>query len=176
MRLFLDTEWADQAGHELVSLALVSEDGEHRFYSEVATLPERPTDFVRQVVYPLLDRGCADKSPFDFTKGLRGFLAQFERPFVLFDYRTDVTLFRYALGGFHLQVSTLLTLPPEPAVVTTLVLREDVRNGIDRYFSNNPALAHRKHHAAVDADAFRWAFIDALAGRDHGGETHSRSQ
>lgn len=36
-RLFLDTEWADQAGRELVISALTSDDG-HRFYSEVATL------------------------------------------------------------------------------------------------------------------------------------------
>lgn len=172
MRLFLDTEWADQAGLELVSLALVSEDGEHRFYCEVATLPEQPTDFVRQTVYPLLDRGSAAKGHFEFTAGLRTFLAHFERPFVLFDYRTDVTLFRYALRGFDLSASTLLTLPPEPAVVTTLVLREDVRSGIDRYFSRNPALAHRKHHAAVDADAFRWAFIDALAGSSNPSEAH----
>lgn len=95
---------------------------------------------------------------------MRTFLAQFERPFVLFDYRTDCTLFRYALDGFDLPTVILQAMPPVPSVVTTLVLREDVRSGIDRYFSNNPALADRKHHAAVDADAFRWAFIDALAG------------
>ncbi|WDJ98482.1 3'-5' exoribonuclease [Xanthomonas campestris pv. incanae] len=166
MRIFLDTEWADQAGRELVSLALVSEDGEHRFYSEVAILPERPTDFVRHVVYPLLDRGCAAKTAIDFTRDLRGFLAQFESPFVLFDYRTDCTLFRYALNGFDLPAGILQGIPPAPPVATTLVLREEVRSGIETYFGKNPALAHRKHHAAVDADAFRWAFIDALAGSD----------
>ncbi|KER79956.1 hypothetical protein IA64_21015 [Xanthomonas arboricola pv. celebensis] len=85
---------------------------------------------------------------------------------------TDVTLFRYALRGFDLSASTLLTLPPEPVVVTTLVLREDVRSGIDRYFSRNSALAHRKHHAAVEADTFRWAFIGALAGRDNATHAH----
>ncbi|MDR6696270.1 3'-5' exoribonuclease [Stenotrophomonas sp. 1337] len=172
MRFFLDTEWADQAGRELVSLALVSENGEHRFYSEVATLPEQPTDFVRRVVYPLLDRGCAAKTPFEFAKGLRDFLAEFESPFVLADYRTDFTLFRYALDGFDLPADTLQAMPSVPSVVTTLVLREDVRSGIERYFSNNPALAQRKHHAAVDADAFRWAFIDALAGSDSASQAH----
>jgi hypothetical protein len=55
--LFLDTEWADAAGTELVSLALVSEDGLHRFYAECAQLPASPTPFVAEVVCPRLQRG-----------------------------------------------------------------------------------------------------------------------
>jgi len=56
MRFFLDTEWADTLGSELVSVALVAEDGDF-FYAERDTLPEHPTDFVRQVVYRQLNRG-----------------------------------------------------------------------------------------------------------------------
>src|SRR3546814_11304467 len=56
-RLFLDCEWADNLGSELVSIALISEDGAQRFYAEVNPLPKQPTDFVRYVVYPLLDHG-----------------------------------------------------------------------------------------------------------------------
>jgi len=33
---FLDTEWADVTGSELVSLALVNEDGDRNFYAERA--------------------------------------------------------------------------------------------------------------------------------------------
>lgn len=39
MNLFLDTEWADVIGNELMSLALVSEDGRHTFYAERDPLP-----------------------------------------------------------------------------------------------------------------------------------------
>jgi hypothetical protein len=44
---------------ELVSLALVSEDGEQVFYAERSPLPAEPTQFVQQVVYPLLEGGTA---------------------------------------------------------------------------------------------------------------------
>lgn len=37
--LFLDTEWADLVGDELVSLALISEDGRRLFYAERSPLP-----------------------------------------------------------------------------------------------------------------------------------------
>lgn len=57
--LFLDTEWADLAGDELVSLALISGDGRLRFYAERGPLPPEPTRFVEESVYPLLDRGSA---------------------------------------------------------------------------------------------------------------------
>lgn len=51
VRLFLDTEWADEQGRELVSLALVSEDGQRVFYAERKPLPGWPTDWVSWVVY-----------------------------------------------------------------------------------------------------------------------------
>jgi hypothetical protein len=45
--LFLDTEWADLPGEELVSLALISADGRDQFYAERDPLPSDATDFVR---------------------------------------------------------------------------------------------------------------------------------
>lgn len=86
MRLFLDCEWADTLDSDLVSLALVSEDGANRFYAEVLPLPEHPTDWVRAVVYPLLEHGYASRQKIDLTSDLRAFLARFKNPFVLFDY------------------------------------------------------------------------------------------
>ncbi|HHA2625199.1 TPA: hypothetical protein ACOEQH_000832 [Stenotrophomonas maltophilia] len=40
-----------------MSLALVSEDGQSRFYAEVSPPPKEPTDFVPHIVYPLLECG-----------------------------------------------------------------------------------------------------------------------
>lgn len=39
MRLYLDTEWADPEGKQLVSLALVDSAGRSRYYREIAPLP-----------------------------------------------------------------------------------------------------------------------------------------
>ena len=83
MYFFLDTEWADPIGSELVSLALVSEDGAYRFYAERDLLPTTPTDFVRHVVYPLLERGPAALSDQAMTTGLRAFLGASPEPVVL---------------------------------------------------------------------------------------------
>lgn len=161
-RLFLDCEWADTLDSELVSLALVDESGQHRFYAEVSPLPKQPTDWVRAVVYPLLEHGYAARQQIDFTRELRAFLARFEDPFVLFDYRSDGALFGYALTGFDLPDAVLAKLPPAPNVSQTLILRKDVRQGIEQWFREHPEHANRRHHAGVDAEALRWAFGAAL--------------
>ena len=161
-RLFLDCEWADTLDSELVSLALVDETGQHRFYGEVDPLPKEPTDWVRAVVYPLLEHGYAARQQVDFTRDLRTFIARFDDPFVLFDYRSDGALFGHALSGFDLSEAALAKLPPAPKVGQTLILREDVRRGIERFFREHPDQASKRHHAGVDAEALRWAFDKAL--------------
>lgn len=158
-RLFLDTEWADTMASELVSLALVSEDGLHRYYAEVNPLPVNPTDFVRNTVYPLLEHGYSAMQPIDLTRSLRRFLIQFQPPiFVLFDYPVDGALFRYALEGFE----STVTQVPCPEVTLDLVRRDDISSLIERYFMAHPELIRRRHHAGVDAEALRWAFVEAL--------------
>ena len=67
--LFLDTEWADDHGRELVSLALVP-GGPYGLFTGVEVAPfyaERDplplaNGYVRGIVYPLLDRGAFAKS------------------------------------------------------------------------------------------------------------------
>lgn len=97
--LFLDTEWADVLGAELVSLALVSADGRHRFYAERNPLPANPTDFVKVAVYPLLDRDDTALSDAAFTTELRRFLCAIDAPCVLFDYFNDRALLWHALAS-----------------------------------------------------------------------------
>lgn len=162
-RLFLDCEWADNLGSELVSLALIDETGQHRFYSEVSPLPKQPNDFVQAVVYPLLEHGYHARQQIDLTRDLRAFLAGIPEPYVLYDYHADGALFRYALDGFDLPDAALARLSPAPEVVTTLIAERDaVRRQIDRYFTEYPELIRRRHHALVDAEALRWAFSQAL--------------
>lgn len=157
---FLDTEWADANGTALVSLALVSEDGTREFYAEREVLPEHPTDFVREQVYPLLDRGDAIFSDQAMTTALRAFFKGVELPYVLADFPNDLKLFHCVLDGFD-DVSS----GPKhrtPAVVTTLMDRDPrMTRLLERWFAMHPDDAARRHHALVDARALRMAWLAA---------------
>lgn len=160
--LFLDTEWADVLGSELVSLALVSADGGYRFYAERDPLPSNPTDFVRVAVYPLLERGGAALSDCAFTTGLRRFLWGTERPCVLFDYPNDGALLRYALAGFDLPDDQALSCGPVPSPVMAEMLRGRlIAMLLEDWFQAHPAASARRHHAGVDAEALRQAWLAA---------------
>lgn len=55
MLIFLDTEFTDFLDCELVSIGLVSEDGQHEFYAERTDYTDsRCSDFVRDAVLPHL--------------------------------------------------------------------------------------------------------------------------
>lgn len=75
-RLFLDSEWNNEAARELVSIALVSENGAHEFYAERDPLPGAPSRFVREEVYRLLERGPAALPDTALSQALEKFMAQ----------------------------------------------------------------------------------------------------
>ena len=161
--LFLDTEWANDAQRELVSLALVSRDGTRRFYAERDPLPDNPSRFVADIVYPLLERGEAAMPDADFTRGLRRFLSQFDAPFVLFDVSHDGDLLTHALNGFGAPGN----YGPMPTIGTTRMLREgDFHHLLQAWFAQQPEREARRHHAGVDAEALRCAWL-AVTGRDY---------
>lgn len=164
MNLFLDTEWADPEGHQLVSLALISEDGEHVFYAERDPLPSPLTRFVRDVVYPLLDRGRYAMDDRLFTTRLRQFLCV-DRLCVIFDHGGDAVLLQHALAGFNLSSAEAESCGPIPQVET----RNVAQNGtismlIEDWFDSNSEAKALRHHAKVDAQALRMAYL-ALSGK-----------
>lgn len=162
---FLDTEWADVLGSELVSLGLVSEDGQRVFYAERDPLPDAPTDFVKHVVYPLLERGVASMSDAAMTTALRAFLASVPEPYVLADYPNDLQLFTYVLAGFDLTDDQAEACGPAPRPVLTRMHRDgQTTKVLEDWFLANPAEAARRHHALVDAQALRMAWL-AVTGR-----------
>lgn len=97
--LFLDTEWATDANRELVSLALVNDDGRKRFYAERTPLPEVASSFVRKFAYPLLERGDSALSDHVFTERLRAFVVPCDNPRIHFDGPIDMVQSNQALGG-----------------------------------------------------------------------------
>jgi hypothetical protein len=168
MHLFVDTEFADVHARELVSLALVSADGAFEFYAERDPLPASPTDFVRSVVYPRLDRGVRALIDEQFTPQLQNFLAQVQtaspsgRILVAYDFAADVHLLDFALAGFK--------SPQEPPptlyeVFDLCRLGGDYALVVDDIFETHPEARARRHHALIDArvnrDAYR-ALVELL--------------
>ena len=157
--LFLDCEWADPDAKQLVSLALVSEDGRHVFYAERDPLPENPTQFVREIVYPLLERGRALNDGL-FTTRLRAFLASIEGPVILFDAQEDINLLRQALVGFNLTPDARANYGPLP----TMAAQPIGNNGlfhmlVEDWFDSHSDARATRHHARVDANALRMAWL-----------------
>lgn len=162
MNLFLDTEWADPQGQQLVSLALISEDGEQVFYAERDPLPATPTGFVRDVVYPLLDRGWHAMDDRLFTTRLRKFLGGMDHPCVIVDHGGDAVLLQYALSGFNLTDAEAAACGPIPRVEA----RNVAPNGtismlIEDWFEAHPNAKARRHHAKIDTEALRMACLGA---------------
>ena len=154
--LFLDTEWATDASRELVSLALVNADGSKHFYAERDLLPRVVSSFVQQFVYPLLERGDTALPDHVFTERLRAFVVSCDNPRIHFDSQIDVVQLNQALAGFGDDKSGI------PPYVPVHITRQDVMDELERYFENNLETSARRHHAGVDAEALRRAFVTVV--------------
>ena len=101
MLIFLDTEFTKLERPDLISLALVADDG-REFYAERNDYdPKQCSDFVRQTVLPLLERvpGAAC-SRMDLTLRLRDWVGQFSEPATfVFDSEKDWHLLAVAMLG-----------------------------------------------------------------------------
>lgn len=159
MLLFLDCEWADVIEAELVSLALVGDDASCVFYAEREVLPMPAPLFVQQVVYPLLDRGVAAKSDLAFTQALREFFDGIPDPLVIADYRLDFELLRWALSGIGLPVQEQNSSTASPKYEELLASSPAQLASIEARFATVPSLAARRHHALVDAQVLRQAWL-----------------
>ena len=155
MHLFLNTEFSDQnlLKAELISLALVSENGVRELYLERDPLPERCSSFVRRHIIPLLARGPSAVPDHEFTRRLRGFLRGIKDPIVFCDYPGDKFLMQVGLTGFTLPRAQLADCGLIPAIRWNIVDDAELVARIERWF-----VAHgevRRHHALVDARALR---------------------
>ncbi|RPE82068.1 uncharacterized protein DUF5051 [Vulcaniibacterium tengchongense] len=160
-QLFLDTEWADLEGEQLVSLALISADGQRRFYAERAVLPAEPTAFVKENVYPLLERGVVALPDAVFSEKLNRFLGSVSDPVVLYDYAVDEVMLDMAVKGFPKRGDPRSRASSERAVRRELVRDDLISMILEDWFLANPEEAARRHHAMVDANALRLAWLAA---------------
>ncbi|MNM41906.1 hypothetical protein D3C81_527340 [compost metagenome] len=164
MLLFLDCEWADVLEAELVSLALVGEDESRVFYAEREVLPMPAPPFVQKVVYPLLDRGTAAMSNLAFTEALREFFDGTPDPLVIADYSLDFELLRWALSGTGVPVQERNSSTESPKYKELLASSPALLASIEAKFSAVPSLAARRHHALVDAQVLRQAWLSLERG------------
>lgn len=152
IRLFLDSEWANDALRELVSLALISEDGEYVFYAERDPLPGMPSSFVRESVYPLLNRGEAAMTDGAMTHALRSFLEPLGDCEIFADAPLDFSMLSRVWNGHD-------RTPLGPPFRTRLAREGNLMPRVEDYFELNPDQRALRHHALVDAMALRSAWI-----------------
>jgi hypothetical protein len=163
MHLFLDAEFAGRDATELVSLALVSEDGGQEFYAERDPLPEGPTEFVSEHVYPLLDRGDAALDDVVFTWGLRASLPSVEYPHIICDFCSDCRPFNEALNGVCSPGAVASTCGLIPRLSGTLANSSAITEYTEARFAARAQA--KRHHALVDARALRagWTRVEGHA-------------
>lgn len=102
-RYFIDTEFTDFQRCQLISVAVVGENGDE-FYGERTDFdPALCSDFVRAVVLPQLGQFGGRAMPVDqLREELRAWLVGIPGdcgPVLCYDYETDLNLFRFLLGG-----------------------------------------------------------------------------
>ena len=137
MRLFIDGEW-NGFGGELISMALVAEDG-REFYAEFGC--DNPQPWVAENVMPKL---VGTRESIESARvRLSLFLAQFDAVHIVADWPEDIERFcRLLITGPGTRIDT----PP----LTMEVLRVDAP-------SENP------HNALADARGLRRLLMDAEA-------------
>ena len=105
MLIFLDTEFTKFSYPDLISLALVAEDG-REFYAERTDYRQNECSaFVQETVLPLLGRvpgaACTSK---ELTDRVRAWFAALPEPAtIVFDYETDWHLLAQAMPGRPLE-------------------------------------------------------------------------
>lgn len=147
MRLFLDTEFTDLRAPELLSLGIVSEAADE-FYAELAFNRAVCSPFVATTVLPLLANEPRARE--NVADDLRVWLAEFERPVVVYDSPTDWAMFLWLFANVHVPVDGLLLEYDQWGW-------QRFEKNIAAYFENHRTA--RRHHALHDAKALREAWM-----------------
>lgn len=141
-RLFIDTEF-NGFGGELMSLALVSDDG--REWYEVLPEPRTFNEWVYENVFPILNKEpIASK---EFRDSLTAFLRQFDQPTIYADWYTDLMHFFALFAGkdhtqsfdYPCQTVLLKGVPELPGKQRHNAL-SDARALRDWYMASSPQL------------------------------------
>lgn len=150
MLVFLDTEFTKFNRPDLISIALVGEDGREFYAERTDYYPEDCTEFVRETVLPLLGRvpDSACTRP-ELTNRVQEWFKQLPEPAtVIFDYDWDWTLLAVAmLGRPH-------SKPPGDFAKQLYLDRYTITHPVfERAQNNTYTQDWPPHHALADARA-----------------------
>lgn len=152
MNVFLDTTFTDFRDCELISIALVSEDGVHQFYAERSDfLLARCSNWALANILPMLASSSSTRMTRSaLSQALWSWFETLPAPAIIhFDYSTDWCLLAEALLG-HGRQSIPATIAATQSIAA--LKQETVfSDAMSRYFAHSP---HR-HHALTEAQALR---------------------
>jgi hypothetical protein len=161
MNIFLDTEFTNFPEDEcdLISIGLVDENG-REFYGELTDYrQEACSDFVKQVVIPLLKRhkNTVVGNKFSVGKELNEWLKFYgdEVVTICFDYNTD----------WQLMANMLMLLPEEELftnIQATNIWGSLDKMKLDYFWLERGDLGWEPHMALWDAHANRFAYKKAI--------------
>ncbi len=147
MLIFIDTEFTDFMNMELISIGLVTDDGQHEFYAELPVKHSKCTDFVVNTVLPLLGQAPgAQCTRQELKKRLMQWLRQFahQSPTICFDYSGDWQLLCAALDH----------------EIPKWLGKQNIYSNLDQERLEMFFIQHGldEHHALNDAKANRYAY------------------
>lgn len=171
MYIFCDTEFTDFKNMDMISVGLITEDGQHEFYAELTDYNTKySSDFVKQVVVPLLnplkygdERSVVKQRMCAWIDELPGANITF-----VVDYVGDWNLIKQLLLGYDFNKNVRVELL-HPSFVNMLLMRgfhnertmveaeTHMMKKIGEYFDQDP----RQHHSLVDAKATRYGWVQA---------------
>ncbi len=157
--IFIDTEFADVEANEWVSIGLAPFDADRAsFYVERKVLPVA-TEFVREVVYPLLQRDQSAMPDAMASDAVRRYLNGFPQPVAIaYDHDVDWRVLLCVIN--HHQARELM---PDLEAVDMSKLGDAYWIALDKVWEQDAERRKRRHHALVDATVQREAYISALA-------------
>lgn len=172
MYLFIDTEFTDFGNKmDLMSLGIVSEDGHHEFYVEISDhIAEWRSDFVKQVVLPLMDMPKHGKSTPWAALDLVEWLDKLpgDEVTVVVDYVGDSQLFDKLLAQCPRKTTKKIHVKMLTYAFTHMLMSRGIHmndkmvrayaalmNETKEYFNIDP----RQHHSLVDAKANRHGWL-----------------
>jgi hypothetical protein len=162
MLLFLDTEYTgfDSPTPRLISLGIVTEDGQREFYVELNdTWTEADcSQFVKRGVLPVLDGNAVSLE--QARARLLDWLAASPRSVrVACDSQTDFRFLMTLIGD-----TTLRNLAPAPFDLRPLIDTVVYHEAVMTYYRTD----NREHHALVDARAYRKGWLAWMAAKKRG--------
>jgi hypothetical protein len=160
MKIFFDTEFSGLViGPKLISIGMISEDGERTFYAELSDTYQASDcePFVVESVFPHLQGGDALMTMDELTLRLGNWIESFEHPVQLV---TDSPSWDWSWipALFCLPGTWPENLDAKPVSLCELAGADELEKFVDWTFeSQGPRL--RRHHALDDAIANQQAWL-----------------